>query len=172
VSGIDADPRRPGSPMTADEALAFVREHGIVLASAKGAAPRLVEAIAGEPIAGSWWGHRQGRRIFNVLQDVTNSDDVLVCRLIDGKVTLVHRRLWPLLVRIADRFAPARIAQVAEEHLPSGRHRTTEVPFPQWVPPAVMEAARAVDADAALALFGQWVTPTARTGARASLAQR
>lgn len=31
---------------TAEEALAFIREHGVVLASAKGAAPRLTEAIS------------------------------------------------------------------------------------------------------------------------------
>lgn len=166
MNGAAADARRHGSPLTADEALAFVREHGIVLVSAKGAAPRLVEAIAGEPIAGSWWAHPRGRHIFNVLQHVTHSDEVLVCRLIDGKVTLVQRRLWPLLVCIAGRFEPARIAQVVEEHLPSGRHSTTEVPFPQWVPPEVMEAARAIDAEAALALLGQWIAPSRLKSAR------
>ena len=31
------------------------REHGIVLVSAKGPAPRLTEAIIGKPIKGSWW---------------------------------------------------------------------------------------------------------------------
>ncbi len=40
--------------MTAEEAIAFVREHGVVLVSAKGPVPRLVEAIAGETIRGSW----------------------------------------------------------------------------------------------------------------------
>jgi hypothetical protein len=154
--------------MTIDQALAFVRAHGIVLASAKGDAPRLAEAIAGEPIAGSWWAHSQGRRIFNVLQAVTHSDEVLVCRLIDGKVTLVHRRLWPLLVRIADRFEPARIARVSEEHLASGRHRTTEVPFPQWVPPDVLEAASAVDVEAAVALLGKWTAAAGPRTARRS----
>jgi hypothetical protein len=34
--------------MNADAAMAFVRRHGIVLVSAKGSAPRLTEAIAGE----------------------------------------------------------------------------------------------------------------------------
>jgi len=36
--------------MTATEAIAFVRQHGVVLVSAKGGVPRLTEAIAGEPI--------------------------------------------------------------------------------------------------------------------------
>src|ERR1700674_3443868 len=38
-----------------DEALAFVRDHGVVLVSGKGPAPRLTEFISGEPIKGSWW---------------------------------------------------------------------------------------------------------------------
>jgi len=29
---------------------------------------------------------------------------VLVCKLVDGKITYVHRRLWPALVRLAARF--------------------------------------------------------------------
>ena len=58
--------------------MAFVRQHGVVLVSAKGKAPSLVQAIAGEPIKGSWWGHPQGKRIFAVLSAVTDSDDVLV----------------------------------------------------------------------------------------------
>lgn len=57
---------------TAEEALAFVREHGVVLASAKGPAPRLTEAIVGEPIRGSWWAHAQSHYIYAILQAVTN----------------------------------------------------------------------------------------------------
>jgi hypothetical protein len=95
--------------VTPEEALEFVREHGVVLASAKGPAPRLTEAIAGGPIKGSWWAHPQGRHIFRVLDEVANANDVLACRLIEGKVTLVHRRLWPALVRLAPRFATGRL---------------------------------------------------------------
>src|SRR2546430_5619779 len=106
---------------TAEEALAFVREHGVVLASAKGPAPRLTEAIVGEPIKGSWWAHAQSHHIYSILQAVATSEQVLVCRVINGNVTLVHRRLWPALVRLANRFAPERLAQVHEQHTPSGR---------------------------------------------------
>jgi hypothetical protein len=34
--------------LTAEKALAFVREHGVVLASGKGPVPRLAEVIAGD----------------------------------------------------------------------------------------------------------------------------
>src|SRR6266853_414199 len=87
--------------MTIDQAKSFVQKHGVVLASGKGPVPRLTEAIVSEPIAGSWWSHPKAHQIFAVLQAVVESRDVLVCRLVGGKVSLVHRRLWPALVRAA-----------------------------------------------------------------------
>ena len=142
---------------TAEEALAFVREHGVVLVSAKGTAPRLTEAIIGEPIKGSWWAHAQSRQIFAILETVIESEQVLVCRLVNGKVTLVHCRLWPPLVRLATHFALEQLAQVREEHTPSGRHASRTVSFPQWVPTDVMEQAKTISESEALAAFGAWL---------------
>ncbi len=152
---------------TVAEAVAFVREKGVVLASAKGTAPRLTEAITGKPIAGSWWAHPQSHHIYAILQGVTGSEQVLVCRLINGKITLVHRRLWPSLVRLAERFAPAEIAQVREEHTPSGRHVSHQIPFPQWVPPEVKEQAKTISEQEALAVLGAWVPPSRSSVKRA-----
>jgi hypothetical protein len=139
--------------MDAGEALAFVREHGVVLASAAGPVPKLTEAIAGEAISGSWWGHPKGKQIFPVLEAVCAHADVLVCRLVDGKLTLVHRRLWPALAAAAAHFPPARLAQVRQEHTAGGRHRNVETAFADWLPADV-----APDADlaAALAALGPW----------------
>ena len=36
------------------DGIAFVRKHGVVLASAKGPVPNLADAVAGEKIRGSW----------------------------------------------------------------------------------------------------------------------
>ena len=149
--------------MTPTQALAFVKKHGVVLQSARGAAPNLVEAIAGEPIKGSWWGHPAGKRIFTVLDAVTESDEVLVCRLIDGKITLVHRRLWPALVRLAEAFPPERIAQALSEHTPSGRHVSRSVAFADWVPPRVAQEAEALGEDEARTLLAEWL-PAGATG--------
>ena len=146
-----------GTCATAEEALAFVRRHGVVLVSAKGSAPRLTEAIAGEAIAGSWWAHPKSHHIFSILGAVTDSDQVLVCRLVDGKITLVHRRLWPSLVRLAKYFAPEQLAQVREEHTPTGRHVSRVVPYPHWVPAEVSAQADAVDERHALVALGTWM---------------
>jgi len=148
--------------MTATEALAFIEEHGVVLASAKGPLPRLAEAIVNEPIKGSWWAHPKSRQIFAVFSAVADSEDVLVCRLVNGKITFVHRRLWPALVRVAQRFSSAQIAQVQEEHTSSGRHVTHEVPFPDWVPPDVAERAKNVSEGEALSALGRWTLSSSK----------
>jgi hypothetical protein len=139
-----------------EEALAFVERHGVVLASARGPVPSLAEAIAGGPIRGSWWAHPRGRRIFAILGAVADSPDILACRAVGGKVTFVHRRLWPALVRVAVRFAPQRVSRVREEHTPSGRHATREVTFPAWVPRDVAKRAKALDEEQALDALGAW----------------
>jgi hypothetical protein len=129
--------------MSADDALAFIEAHGAVLVAGRGPAPRLVEAIVGEPIEGSWWAHPRSHGIFAVLQALEQSNDLLLCcRLIDRKVTFVHRRLWPALVKLASRFARQQLAQIHQEHTPSGKHVTRNVDFPAWVPEVVRAAAR------------------------------
>ena len=91
--------------MTPKQALAFVEEHGIVLQSARGRVPSFADFVAGERIRGSWWGHPRGKEIYRLAEAVIDSGEVLVCRLVDGKVTYVHRRLWPALVRLSDRLS-------------------------------------------------------------------
>jgi hypothetical protein len=135
-------------------ALAFVREHGVVLASARGALPTLTHAIAGEAIRGSWWGHPQGKQIFAVLEAVSADPDVLVCRLVDNKITLVHRRLWPALAAAATAFKPALLARVRQVHSAHGHHENIETPFPDWLPADVREEAATLGRDAALAALG------------------
>jgi hypothetical protein len=133
------------------QALEFVRAHGVVLVSASGPAPKLTEAIAGEKIKGSWWGHPKGKQIFQVLEAVTGDPDVLVCRLVDDKLTLVHRRLWPALAAAASRLPASRLCQVTQVHTAGGRHRNIETAFLDWLPADVAEAARALCIDDALA---------------------
>lgn len=140
-----------------EHAAAFVRERGVVLVSARGRAPSLVEAIVGEPVEGSWWAHPESRHIYATLRAVTESGDILVCRLVGGKVTLVHRRLWPALARLAGRFRPEQIARVREEHTASGRHASRAVPFPEWVPAEVLQEAGALGEEEALAAVGAWL---------------
>ena len=140
--------------MTPREALALVRKRGIVLEAGHGQAPSVAEAVAGEPIRGSWWSHPKSHEIFAVTRAVRDSHEVLVCRLIDGKITFVHRRLWPALVRLSRRLPRKGLAEIREEHTPQGTHRMTERPFPRWVPKDAFEEAKELSEEAAAAAIG------------------
>ena len=129
--------------------LAWVREQGVLLQSARGPVPHLAEQIAGEPIRGSWWGHPSGHEIFAVLNRLRASGDVVATRLIEGRVTLVHRRIWPALVRVADRFPVERLAAVDEQHTASGPTRPPR--SRSRVPPEDIAAATLLRVDEALA---------------------
>jgi len=144
------------SSMGVDAALDFVREHGVVLASAKGPVPRLAEAIVGGPIKGSWWAHPRGHDIFRVFTALAESPDILVCRLVNGKVTFVHRRLWPALIRAAARFPAGNLARVDQEHTVAGHHVRHEVPFPGWADADSLAAASTLGEDEALRALGGW----------------
>jgi hypothetical protein len=136
------------------DAMAVMVEHGILLQSAKGPVPNLADLVAGETIKGSWWGHPRGHDIFAAINLVRDSPNVVATRLIAGKVTLIHRRLWAPLVRVAARFPVERLASLHEEHTSSGRHRMTTTPFPEWVPTDVMTVAKAMSEAAAEAELG------------------
>jgi hypothetical protein len=121
--------------MTAREVVAFVRQHGVVLASARHpTVPSLAAEVAGEPIRGSWWAHPKSHAIFAALSALDDRDDVVFTRLVDGKLTIVHARLWPALAALAGQLDRARLAKVTQEHTPSGKHVTHEVAFPDWLP--------------------------------------
>jgi hypothetical protein len=138
--------------------LSFVEKHGVVLASAKGPVPTLAEEVAGEPIVGSWWAHPKGKAIFEALSEIDDSMDVRCFKLVDGKVTFVHRRAWPALVRLGNDgvIAPEQLAAVQQEHMPSGEHRNVVTPFPAWVDSATDQAASKLSVDEARAQLA-WV---------------
>jgi len=77
-----------------------------------------------------------------------------VWRLVDDKITFVHRRLWPELVRLSRQLPRKRLAEVHEEHTPQGKHRMTERPFPRWVPRDASKEAKERSEEAAVAATG------------------
>jgi hypothetical protein len=139
--------------MTPRHALAFVRKCGIVLESGCGPVPSLAETIAGEPIRGSWWGHPKGDTIFVCSRAIRNSKDVLTCRLIDRKVTYVHRRLWPALTRLSGNFKADRLAPIREIHTAAGKHRIEKTAFSKWVSADVRRESASLSVEKATALL-------------------
>jgi hypothetical protein len=80
-----------------------------LLLQADAALPSVVGIVAGGPVRGSWWGHPAGRAIHGVNVAMANRDDVVAAKLVDGKVTLVHRRLWPALLAVAQSGEPWQV---------------------------------------------------------------
>ena len=140
--------------MTPKQAVSFVKTNGIALESGRGLVPSLAQTIAGEPIRGSWWAHPKGPVIFLCSRAIRESKDVLVCRLVGGKVTYVHRRLWPALVRLAKQFDARRLDAIREIHTASGKHKVDVVAFPKWVPAEINAAAKAITLRRAAEMLG------------------
>jgi hypothetical protein len=65
--------------------------------------PSLVALVAGGPVRGSWWGHPLGHTIFATGEALFDNHkrDVLLTKLVSGKTTWIHRRLWPALLAAA-----------------------------------------------------------------------
>jgi hypothetical protein len=144
--------------VTPKEGLAFVKHHGVVLQAARGPVPSLAAHIAGGPIAGSWWGHPKGQEIYQVAEAISDSEEILVCKLVDGKVTFVHRRLWPALVKLALRFRKAQLAKVWNEHTATGAHRSRTTPFPGWVSKEVAAEAERLSTEEAERIWDPWLS--------------
>jgi hypothetical protein len=148
--------------------IAFVRQHGVVLESGKGPVPNLAEAVAGTPIRGSWWNHPAGKQIFRATRLVRDSEQILVCRLVEGKITYVHRRMWPALVRLAGRFDKKALAAIREEHSASGAHRVATLPFSKWVPVSARNRAEFLSDAQAASQLGPWATALVRRHSKLS----
>lgn len=140
--------------MAVSKAIQFVETHGVVLESARGCVPSLAEWIAGEAISGSWWSHARSSDIWAATRAIRRSSEILVCRLIDGKITYVHRRLWPALVRLAACLPPDSLSKVEEVHTPSGKHLVTERRLAEWASERVFEEAGHLSEEEAFAALG------------------
>ena len=56
--------------------------------------PNVCQLIAGDKRKGSWWANEHAHTIFAVNELLDDHPDVLLLKLISGKVTFVHRALW------------------------------------------------------------------------------
>lgn len=83
-----------------ERAARAVERYGVLL-EADAVLPSVATLVAGEPVRGSWWGHRRGQAIYAVAGALGHRPEVVVVRLVLGKLTFVHRRLWPALLGVA-----------------------------------------------------------------------
>jgi hypothetical protein len=62
----------------------------------------VVSVIAGRPITGSWWSAPAGKLIYNTANELEEHQDVVVVKLLSGKLTFIHGKLWPALIMIGN----------------------------------------------------------------------
>jgi hypothetical protein len=84
----------------AEACLMHLAQHGLLM-KADAKLPSVTTMAAGEPVRGSWWAHPRAHAIFFALRDLEAHSDVLLVKLVAGKDTFVHRRLWPEIAAIA-----------------------------------------------------------------------
>jgi hypothetical protein len=77
--------------------------------------PSAAALVAGEPIAGSWWADPRSHEIFREVSALSEHPDVLATKLVGGKVTFVHRRLWGAVRAVATGREPWQSAGLSPE---------------------------------------------------------
>lgn len=152
-------------------ALQTLRRLGLLLET-DARLPSVASLIAGEPVSGSWWSHAFGQKIFATLGQFADHRDVMFTKLISGKVTLVHRKLWPEILAIGTARAPWQMKGLSKSARnllemidEQGSLRTDQIAWPKSGTAKPGEAARELEKKL-LIHAGQFHT---ETGAHAKL---
>ena len=141
--------------MTPDEAKAFLEQEGVLLENARGKAESVSHTIAGGPIKGGWTKHPKGPEILAATRALREDENTLVCRIAKGKITFIHRRLWAAVVRLSDELDIENLSSIRENHTGTRTNQVDEVPFPDWVPEDVWDAAAELSKDQAREQIGK-----------------
>ncbi len=91
-----------------------LKRYGLLLESDK-FLPSVVEIVTGEKISSSWWGHKKGNTIFNILGELSKRADILPTKLISGKVTFIHNSLWLDFLTVANSNESWQFNNLSEE---------------------------------------------------------
>jgi hypothetical protein len=135
------------------EARALLKHDGLLLFSDT-ALPSLVGIVVGEPLHRSWLGHPRGHIIYAAMNVLDDDPEILSIKLLSGKVTYVHRTLWPavyVLGRAREAWQLERLSAAArwllQEVDAEGDVQTDSVFIPAEVTPRkrVADAARELE---------------------------
>jgi hypothetical protein len=79
----------------------WIRRERLVMLSPTENLPSVAKFIGGKNVTAKWWSHPKGNEIHNASQVLFSDPDILALKLVEGKVTFVHRTLWPILLSLA-----------------------------------------------------------------------
>ncbi len=106
----------------------LLAEHGVLLLQDPRCAS-VVGVMTGEALSRSWWDHPRSHEIFRCLE--TLDEIAIPTKLIAGKVTFVHRRLWPALYAVGSAREPWQTRGLS----PAARALLNQVPIRAAGPP-------------------------------------
>jgi len=128
---------------------ADLERYGLLLES-DSALPSVALAVTGGPIRGSWWGHPQGNDIYQVTRCLKEHPDVTLVKLVSGKDTYIHRRLWPALLAVGCAAEPWQLTglsplaqRILDAVAENGELFTNEIPHTGRIKPG--DAARELE---------------------------
>lgn len=140
------------TPTLIENAYTVLKEQGWLLV-ADPSLPCLATMVAGEPIRGSWWGHPAGKAIYALAEELQNRPDVMVVKLVGGKLTYVHERLWPALLGVAMANEPWQTTKLSAESkwllgrvTAQGRIRLDQMLHADWAARDLARAAKLLEA--------------------------
>lgn len=96
---------KASSAITAEDVLDYLRKVGVLLETDR-RFPSITGIMVREAIKGSWWSHPMANEIYLLSQRLIHHPDTIFLKLLSGKATYVHRRLWPELIAIATAHEP------------------------------------------------------------------
>jgi hypothetical protein len=68
--------------------------------------PSVSGLVVGDVGGRSWWAHPLAKQMYGLSCALHDHPDVLMAKLISGKVTYIHRPLWPAIVAIGTAREP------------------------------------------------------------------
>lgn len=80
--------------MKFEDLLARLQELDLLL-DADPTFPSISAFVLGPSLRGSWWAHPKANEMYRLACLLRSHPDVLMAKLVSGKVTLIHRPLWP-----------------------------------------------------------------------------
>ena len=96
---------KASSAIAVDDVADYLGRLGVLLETDR-AFPSLTGIMVREPIKGSWWAHPMANEIYMLSQRLIVHPDTIFLKLLSGKTTFVHRRLWPELIAIGTAQEP------------------------------------------------------------------
>jgi hypothetical protein len=96
---------KASSTISVEGVLDYLRKLGVLLETDR-AFPSITGIMVREPIKGSWWSHPMANDIYILSQRLIHHPDTIFLKLLSGKTTYVHRRMWPELIAIGTAQEP------------------------------------------------------------------